>query len=117
MRTLIEQARHRQHRRRIVLAVVVVALCAAAGIAYGLESGGSGARKAAGSRGFATVVRAGTRYVVVKPSTGQVIRLCLAAAPRVKFAPAPTSHSGWVAESRAAVREWVYSGPVTACKR
>jgi hypothetical protein len=118
MKTLIGQARRRQHRRRIALALVVVTLGAAGGIAYGLESGGSGsARTATGRSGFATIVRAGTKYVVVKPSTGQVIRLCLAPAPNAKFSPAPTSHSGWVADSSSAVREWIYTGAVTACKR
>ncbi len=101
----------------MILAVVVVALCAAGGIAYGLESGDSGrARTASGNPGFATIERAGTTYVVVRPSTGQVIHLCWAPTPDVKFSPAPASRSGWVADSSSAVQHWLAYGPVKACK-
>jgi hypothetical protein len=114
MKSLIGQARRRQHRRRVVVSLVVVALCAAAGIAYGLVRDG-GRATASGTQRFATIERAGTTYVVVKPSTGQVTRLCWAPAPNVTFSPAPASHAGWVADSSSAVRHWLSYGPVKSC--
>ncbi len=113
MKSLIGQARRRQHRRRVVVSLGVVALCAAAGIAYGLVSDG-GRATASGTQRFATIDRAGTTYVVVKPSTGQATRLCWAPAPNVKFSPA--SNAGWVADSSSAVRHWLSYGPVKSCK-
>jgi hypothetical protein len=115
MKSLIGQARRRQHRRRVVVSLVVVALCAAAGIAYGLVSDG-GRATASGTQRFATIERAGTTYVVPKPSTGQVTRLCWAPAPNVKFSPAPASRAGWVTDSSSAVRHWLSYGPLKSCR-